>query len=238
MADYRELTKRWQYTAQPDGITAVRVFVDHSGGPASLPTLGDSHPDNADVLFYKYDKTKFGGHPTTNMYVCHYSSTVSSWVINVDENTSFSDLPRNGSASAEFKRLDNGQNFNWYGTDDAAGVPIFKRIITATLTIPKVFTSHSTLMTRIASHIGKLNDAAFEGQAAEAWLFSGSRHEEYTNSNGNTRWRAYFNFELRIVPGPGYHNHVYDPTTKTWRRLANDPYETEDFSTGVGGLFE
>jgi len=241
MANYIELTKPWQIVEAIEGQTGTRVFVDKTGGPASLPALGDAI-DGAypTCLCRKRTLTLWGGKPGIYQYVCDYSTETTD-NSEIDETTAFADLPRTLSVSGEMKRLDSGRHFYWYGTSDIAGVPIYKRIITATLTIPKVYTTSAAIITAAQSYLGKVNDATanFEGLTTEYWLFSGIRSTEYINAAGSKRWRAELSFELRVVPavggGTGGWNHVFDPTVPGWKKLTVDPYQTANFT--ATGLF-
>ena len=47
MAGYKELRENWNFDEASTGSTGTRVFIDETGGTASLPSLGDSF----DILY-------------------------------------------------------------------------------------------------------------------------------------------------------------------------------------------
>jgi len=85
-------------------------------------------------------------------------------------------------------------------------------------------------VTAIRSLIGKVNDATFEGAAAECLLFMGADIAERYASDGSLVYDAVFRFQERNVDGDTTvtWNHMYDPEVnagaakKKWRRVQRD----------------
>lgn len=92
----------------------------------------------------------------------------------------------------------------------------------------------------IRSLVGKVNNATFEGAAAECLLFDSLEEEQVVTQNGTDASNVTLNFIERNVDGNTLvtWNHLYDPGTGTFRRVkrygSTDAAAGESSSSGAG----
>lgn len=82
------------------------------------------------------------------------------------------------------------------------------------------------------TYVGKTNDGALQGFAAETLLFMGLETKRTQTSDGSDAWEFSLMFEIQYE---GW-NKVYDPSAAAWRELHPAQYETADFNALIAGI--
>ena len=147
----------------------------------------------------------------------------------------FAILPRAWSISGELLQFGDSGDY-YYVNDPGANdpilgeVPAFKKIATGRLTIQEVIGDIDAARVRAKTALNRKNDAVFEAAATGDMLYLGFESEEFTNVDGNVRWRLRHQFLERDIPdkaGNGWEYVLRDDTAE-WVYIqvsgaANDP---------------
>ena len=216
---YRELTKDYVIDENEKGAVATRSFVIDPNGTDPLPALGDPFSEDTPSLICKNrKKTLYGGKPGLFMYECQYTTET------VEKaNARYEELTRTLDISGELLNI--GKTY----IDKDAGTKttndVYKRIITLSFKIPKIFRSWSTLRAKTIAAVGKVNSTDFEGSTPGTVLFTGATSQEFIDTYGIKVWRAEFNFETRY---PGW-NYIWDDSASAWVLIVKPKlYESYD----------
>jgi hypothetical protein len=204
---YKELTKDNQIDEDEKGATAKRGFVlDPSGTISELPAIGSSFSEEFPYLLLKHRRrTLYGGKEGVYYYECDYTTE------SVEKaNARYEELTRTLDISGEMLNVGKTSIDSDAGTKTTNDV--YKRIITLSFKIPKIFRSWSTLRAKTIACAGRVNSSNFEGSTPGTVLFCGATSQEFLDSYGIKMWRAEFTFETRY---PGW-NWVWDDSTSAW----------------------
>lgn len=185
--------------------------------------------------------------PTNNQEYTYASATVEYKTIPYEQGAGADDqiITRKWTISGDFMVLPSHALF-WDGLPPDPimdpEVRAGKRIPTIDLsvTLHKVTPTYFTaLQTRILEKIGEVNDAVFEGAAAETMLLLGANFDETVAADGSITHQVEITFQYRKVKDQlgnvvGW-NHFFNPKTSHWERVvdkdSNNVYTPSDFST-------
>jgi hypothetical protein len=224
--------------------TGTKVYYEDDGG-AALPDYGDewSSVDGyrlTQVTAWNYKETFINGDARKRFVTVMYREASSAPeptgedVLPFDDTTSFELMPKKLSVSSTSTKLDDGSTSVWVTGGDVVKQPRYKRIPTATWSIPKVYSSWDTLLATIEGSIGKVGSADFGGLPGDVWMFTGCEGGEYLNAGGTVQIRADFTFEMKTVPdgsgGTLGWNALYDEANSRWDNTTPLVYESTDFN--------
>lgn len=111
-------------------------------------------------------------------------------------------------------------------------------IITDDITklVPRAIYAFSTILdtfpfTTIKAIVGKVNNAAFLGEAAGMWLFLGVSAKSRRNNSGDKIWDVEYRFQYQDIDGAGHGwNWFWDKVTGGYLEITtNPPYESATF---------
>ena len=142
--------------------------------------------------------------------------------------------PKKLSVSSTSVQLDNGQSAAVFvGSGDPIRIPRYKRIPTATWTIPKIYNSWNPLLRVLSLNIGKVSSSDFGNLPGDIWMFTGSEAGEFLNTDGVVQIRADHSFEMKLHPGAngttlGW-NAIYNQANEEWLNVSPDMYESTNF---------
>ena len=209
----------------------------------TLPRLGYGYPGSStgftlDVIDKQQDRSNPNQWTATLTYTPPTSTPWST------SGAPFVDLPRTWSIGGELLQFaDTG---DWYYVNDPGDndeifgeVPAFRKISLGQLTITEISSSIGASITAAEAATNKKNNASFENTDTGDLLYLGFDSEEFTNQDGDKRWRIRHNFLKRKIPnktGNGW-EYVLRDDTAAWSFInvspaANTPepiYESANF---------
>jgi len=142
----------------------------------------------------------------------------------------FVDLPRSWSIGGELLQF--AETGDWYyvtgtGTNDPilGEVPAFKKIATGRLVMQEVISDISAARARAKARVNTKNNASFEDSSVGDMLYLGFEAEEFTNDDGDKRWRLRHNFLERDIPGKAKNGweYVLRDDTAQWSYINQSP---------------
>jgi len=157
------------------------------------------------------------------------------------------DLPRSWSISGELLQF--AETGEWYYVNDGDNdpiigeVPAFKKIATGRLVMQEVITDIDTARERAKTALNKKNTSVFEAAAIGNLLYLGFESEEFTNDDGDKRWRLRHNFLERDIPGTSDQGweYVLRDDTAQWSFINLSPGADEPapiyMSSDFAGIF-
>lgn len=213
MAGYKELREGWSLK-RGGSLSGTRIFIDYSGGTATLPEIGDPFDgtytgllcSNITEELYAYDGSD------GKKYTCEYAvGSVTAppleYVDPVDDDNLIV------SAGTEIVAADANSTWYWHLKEDVDGdgavqQKIYKNIvrgsISKTLSMSTAsYTSFKT--THIIPKLGKINEAAL---SVSKWyyaypigtvLFTGTNERLAVDELGVRVWEVTLNFAYRIL---------------------------------------
>lgn len=237
---FRELTTGRKKMIGLQSASAERSFVPDPSGPVSvLPEHGNVHPEEEFLHVTEITEEQFGDTPDKVRSTVRYTS--SSLKLEEEElgneasGTNFGlDNPREIDIGGEFFSVRDVSGWTW--KNQATSIkdqPMFKRIVTGTLRIMKVF--NKLPIERIVKFAGHVNSETFPnipgipGLDKEVWLFTAAPATEIKSFTGKQNWKVTFHFSFRFIaePGTGTNlddlptflggwNHVWNEDTDQW----------------------
>jgi len=225
--------------AVPGAAAGVRAL--------GLPSRGDGYPGSSARL--KLDMIDKQQVSTSSQWVAtltYMPETTGEWSTSGE---AFADLPRSWSISGELLQFSYTGDY-YYVNDPGANDPIvgetpaYKKIATGRLTIQEVITDIDAARTRAKLSLNTTNTGSFEGGSSGNMLYIGFEAEEFTNDDGDKRWRLRHQFLERDIPGKANKGweYVLRDDTAEWSFIqisaaANDPlpiYPSSSFSQIFG----
>ena len=193
----RAFEGRYSTNGQPPGSnTGVSV--------QTLPTRGCGYPGSS--AGYKLDNIERAQVPNSSTQwtatLTYLPRTTGAWSTS---GAAFSILPRSWSISGELLQFADTGDYYYVNVGDndpiLGDVPAFKKIATGRLIIQEVITDISAARVRAKTAINKKNIAAFESAEIGDMLYLGFESEEFTNEDGDVRWRLRHQLLERDIPG-------------------------------------
>jgi hypothetical protein len=212
-----------------------------------LPQRGDGYPGSSGYVLDISERAMVPGSSTQwTATLTYLPQTTGAWSTS---GAAFAILPRSWSISGELLQFaDTGDYYyvNDPGDNDPilGEVPAFKKIATGRLVIQEVVVNIAAARARAKTALNRKNDGAFESALAGDMLYLGFESDEYTNTDGDVRWRLRHNFLERDIPGKtgnGWEYVLRDDTAE-WSFIQISPaantalpiYPDADF-TGIFG---
>jgi hypothetical protein len=222
MADYKELREGWEYTSSVQGGSGTRVFIDETGGTASLPAIGDSFSGvYINVICTSIKETLYHveGAADKKKYVCTYSARNNTATFHRKERTDEDNFVNSG--GSEMVSIDNPKSWYWVplpwvnsATEGLKKGKMYKNTIRGALSKTLIFSptgSHSYqnfMSEQVFPKLGKINQNAL---AAADWslafkkgnvLFINYDSSLVTDEDGDDKWEVTLNFAYRILEVP------------------------------------
>lgn len=117
------------------------------------------------------------------------------------EDDAFDDLLRTLEMSSEYQTVGYQSGIRWVNSNGSLGASLkrdlYRRIVHATVKIPRVYSSFDRIMSMIQSCVGFVNDKPFLGQHRGSFLCLGGTSSEFVDQSGHKRWRVEWVFEYR-----------------------------------------
>jgi len=237
----RQFEGRYSTSGNPPGSNAGVTV-------KPLPAIGYGYPGSSSIhkLDSIYKQQSLSSSDQWTATLTYLPQTTGPWSTS---GVAFVDLPRSWSISGELLQFaDTGDYYyvNDPGDNDPilGDVPAFKKIATGQLTIQEVISDIAAARTRAKLCLNTKNTGTFEAASSGDMLYIGFEAEEFTNGDGDKRWRLRHNFLERDIPGINGNGweYVLRDDTAAWSLIqvsaaANDPlpiYPSSSFSQIFG----
>lgn len=244
MADYWAELPRRIITTDDNGGTGIRVFegiypsssatISGASGVVlmTLPSRGSGYPGASSRL--KLSRIVRRLISTSGQWEAELTYTPPTFGEWTTSGESFANLPRSFSIGGELIQFANSGDYYYVnaGTDNdpiTGDVPAFRKVVTSQLTIQEVVSDISSARTRAKAAVNRTNNVVFEGFAAGDLLYAGFESEEFTNDDGDLRWRLRHQFIGREIPGTSNNGweYVLRDDTAEWTYIQISPAADE-----------
>ena len=193
-----------------------------------LPARGYGYPgSSAQFKLRTIDKQQVSSSGNWIATLTYLPETTGEWSTS---GAPFAELPRSWSIGGELIQFGGTGDYYYVtgtGTNDPVlgEVPAFRKVATGRLTIQEIISDIGAARTRAKAAISRKNSASFESAVAGDMLYLGFEAEEFTNSDGDKRWRLRHEFLERDIPsktGNGW-EYVLRDDTGAWSLLQVSP---------------
>ena len=237
MAGWKEMSKNNRIHKTATECTGTRLFLWTPDGNETLPTMNEQWPaqdtDELDFPMYVKDMNRewAGDHPGIPQWTVQYSN-----IPQPSENDGLIDLLKSGDIGGEFLNIGKATGALW-DDDEPIEQDMFKRVVTVTFKIPKIFKTFESFCNTMTENAGSINEKEFLKFDPEQVLFLGASCAEIRNSRGQKRWKAEMNFSARApqLDDEGHYGgwqHLWNEKAGKWQKpkAENLIYTMMDFN--------
>jgi len=207
-----------------------------------LPVRGSLYPGTSVGLELRIiEKRQVGSSSNWIATLTYLPPTTGDWSTS---GAAFADLPRSWGIAGELIQFADSGEYYYVnvGADNdpiLGEVPAFKKLATGQFTMQEIVSDIGAARTRAKAAINRKNDATFETALAGDMLYLGFESEEFTNDDGDKRWRLRHQFLERDIPGKtgnGWEYVLRDDTAE-WAFIQITPGANTPLPVYLNGTF-